>query len=287
MIESRMFGKVLGAVLGGVLGWVLGNPAWAAVLALVGAAGGHMLFDREEIPKSDVPPSREDLLGELPPPKPARAERLADLSRRPERVREPAPPDQVALAGALCPLFVAVARADGEVAQSEIRVVREFFQHDLGFGPGGMETVRVALKDAVAQPPVDPAAHVKSIRGQVKPAYRLQVVSALYEMALVDGDLKRAERDALKEIVNHFNLSDEQLREITKLQIGDGAKYYAVLGLDERASDEDLRTTYRKLATEYHPDRAATLTPLEAESMAERFRAINEAWQELRKLRGL
>jgi DnaJ like chaperone protein len=287
MIERRMFGKVLGAVLGGVLGYVLGGPVWGTVLALVGAGAGHMLFDREIIPRSEVPPSREDLLGDLPPPKPTRAERLSDLSRRPQRKREPAPADQVALAGALCPLFIAVARSDGEVAQSEIRVVREFFQHDLGFGSGAMETVRVALKDAIAAPPVEAAGHVKAIRGQVKPAQRLQVVSALYEMALVDGDLKRAERDVLKEVVAHFNLSDEQLREITKLQIGDGAKYYAVLGLDERASDDDLRTTYRKLATEYHPDRAATLTPLEAESMAERFRAINEAWQELKKLRGL
>ncbi len=131
------------------------------------------------------------------------------------------------------------------------------------------------------------AAHVKNVRSQVKPPMRLQVVNALYEMALVDGDLKRAEQDALKEAVAHFNLSDEQLREITKLQIGDGAKYYGVLGLDEQATDDELRAAYRKLATEYHPDRAATLTPLEAESMSERFRAINEAWNELKKLRGL
>jgi len=285
MIERRMFGKLLGAVTGGLIGFFLGGGIWALVLGGVGVVLGHMLFDRTEIPKSEIPPGRDQLIGPPPPPKPPRSA-MPEAPRR-RLPRGQAPQEEVALAGALCPLFIAVARADSEVSQSEIRVIREFFEHELRFAEASMETVRIALKDAIAAPPADVAAHVKSIRAQVKPPQRLAVVNACYELALVDGDLKRAEQDALKEIVANFNLSDEQLREITKLQIGDGAKFYGILGLDEKASDDDVRAAYRKLAIEYHPDKAATLTPLEAESMSERFRAINEAWQELKKLRGL
>lgn len=281
-----MFGKVLGAATGALIGFFLGGPAWALVLGAIGAGAGHMLFDRVEIPKSDVPPSREQLLGDEPPPQPKKRPAMPDAPRR-RLPKAQATQEESLLTSALCPLLIGVARADSDVTQSEIRVIREFFEHDLAFSEAGMETVRIALKDALASPLKDFAEHVKSIRAQVKPAQRLAVVNACYELALVDGDLKKTEQDALKEIVAHFNLSDEQLREITKLQIGDGEKYYGVLGLDDRATDDELRAAYRKLATEYHPDKAATLSPLEAESMTERFRAINEAWQELKKLRGL
>jgi DnaJ like chaperone protein len=281
-----MFGKVLGAATGALIGFFLGGPVWATVLGMTGLGIGHLLFDRTEIPKSDIPPSREELLGEEPKVPAKKRVPMPDAPRR-RLPKAFASQEESLLISALCPLMIGVARVDSDVTQSEIRVIREFFEHDLHFSEAAMETVRVALKDALANPLKDIAGHVKSIRAQVKPPQRLAVVNACYELALVDGDLKKAEQDALKEIVAHFNLSDEQLREITKLQIGDGAKYYGVLGLDDRATDDELRAAYRKLATEYHPDKAATLTPLEAESMTERFRSINEAWQELKKLRGL
>jgi curved DNA-binding protein len=51
--------------------------------------------------------------------------------------------------------------------------------------------------------------------------------------------------------------------------------YYKILGLDSsRASDEDIRLAYRKLAKQYHPD----VNPND-EIAAERFKDINEAYQ--------
>lgn len=52
--------------------------------------------------------------------------------------------------------------------------------------------------------------------------------------------------------------------------------YYKVLGVDRKASAEDIKKTYRKLAMKYHPDRNPDNPAAE-----EKFKEINEAYQVL------
>ena len=52
--------------------------------------------------------------------------------------------------------------------------------------------------------------------------------------------------------------------------------YYSILGVEQGASDDDIRKAYRKLARKYHPD-------VSKESDAEaRMRDVNEAYDVLR-----
>jgi DnaJ like chaperone protein len=128
---------------------------------------------------------------------------------------------------------------------------------------------------------------VKRARSEVKPSLRVDVVRALYDMGLADADLSARERDLLKRVVQQFNLSDEQLQQITTERFGGASRYYEVLGLTENATDEELRSAFRRLAAENHPDRVANLGPREAEAAAERFRQVKDAWEALRKIRGI
>jgi curved DNA-binding protein len=52
--------------------------------------------------------------------------------------------------------------------------------------------------------------------------------------------------------------------------------YYKILGVDRKASADDIRKAYRKLAMQYHPDRNPGDKKAE-----ERFKEINEAYQVL------
>jgi curved DNA-binding protein len=52
--------------------------------------------------------------------------------------------------------------------------------------------------------------------------------------------------------------------------------YYEVLGVDRKASDEEIKRTYRKLALKYHPDRNPDDSKAE-----DKFKEINEAYQVL------
>lgn len=52
--------------------------------------------------------------------------------------------------------------------------------------------------------------------------------------------------------------------------------YYKILGVDRKASDEEIKRTYRKLALKYHPDRNPDDSKAE-----DKFKEINEAYQVL------
>lgn len=52
--------------------------------------------------------------------------------------------------------------------------------------------------------------------------------------------------------------------------------YYRILGVDRKASDEDIRKAYRKLAKQFHPDYNPNNKQAE-----ERFKEINEAYEVL------
>ncbi len=275
MIDLDVFGKVLGAIVGIFIGLLLSSGTLAIFFAAVGLVVGHLLLDR----------GSDDAAAKLSPEQSRSIDALLEREGSPARgtPQRPVPrtnPDTV-LAKLLCPLFVEVARCDGSVTREEVRIIREYFQHERQWGEESLEQVRISLKAALAAGPVDLAAATKKARAKLTPAERPLFVHTLYELALIDGDLKRAESDAIKQIVNALNLSEEQLKEITAMHLGTGSKHYALLGLTDAASDDEIRSAFRKLAAENHPDR------VKGEAAATRFREINDAYQELRKLRGL
>lgn len=281
-----VYGKLLGAGIGGcatmLFGW---DPLVVFAAVVCGGVLGHFLFDREpEPPRVERPKSVDELLSEG-------RERRAREQRQRRPVSPPPPPqptaEQRTLVDALAPLFVEVARVDGDVVGDEIRATREFFQQELAFDEAGLEALRVALKRELAEPARELAGLVKTNRGAVKPALRVSVLRGLYAMVLADAEMRRSERDALRHVVQHFNLSEEQLREVTKAFFGSGEEHYARLGLSETASDDEIRSAWRRLAAEHHPDKVASLGPAEAAAAETRFRELKEAWEALQQLRGL
>lgn len=66
----------------------------------------------------------------------------------------------------------------------------------------------------------------------------------------------------------------------------DDAYYYAVLGLSVTASVDEIRRSYRKLMSQYHPDRVATLDADSQRRATEKAKAINEAYQIIERRRG-
>lgn len=61
---------------------------------------------------------------------------------------------------------------------------------------------------------------------------------------------------------------------------------FAVLGLKSNATNEQIKFAYKKLITQYHPDKVANLGSELQELASKKTKEINEAYQTLKKRRG-
>ena len=62
---------------------------------------------------------------------------------------------------------------------------------------------------------------------------------------------------------------------------------YSILGVSKDASAEDLKKAWRKLSLKYHPDKVHYLGEEVQKAAHEKFQKVNEAWETIKKQRGI
>jgi DnaJ like chaperone protein len=266
-------GKVLGAMLGLMLGLWVGAP-WAIILfAISGGLLGH-IYEQHHAPPEESP----EVFADFPPLQP---QDLYARYRNP-----PAEEPEEPLARDLCAVFVAVAHADGDVRREEVREIRRYFEKVLLYGPDSLEYVRGRLKTFLTQPP-DLDAAVDACGAQLPSDERYRLLESLFELALADGAIQRSEREALRRVARGLDISEEDEQAIAATHLGPADAHYAALGLTPEATDAEVKRAFRRLAAEYHPDKASHAGKAAAEQAARRFQEVRDAYEEIRRLRGL
>jgi DnaJ like chaperone protein len=115
------------------------------------------------------------------------------------------------------------------------------------------------------------------------------MMDVLFRVSVADGAMSPQEELLLQSAAGIFNIHAMDYEKIKARYVKTVNKAYAVLKCDENASNEDLKKSYRKLVSEYHPDKIASKgLPEEFTALAsDKFREIQEAWESVKTERGI
>lgn len=113
---------------------------------------------------------------------------------------EPLPDEDARLA--LTALLVRVARSDGLYQDSEVARIDRLLAHRYGLGPFEAAALRRDAETLEAEA-ADTVRFSRAIKDAVPFEERTQVIEALWELALADGE-RDAEEDALIRLVSSF-----------------------------------------------------------------------------------
>ena len=187
---------------------------------------------------------------------------------------------------ALLVLVACVMKADGHVKRSELDVVKSFLLRNFG-EEGGKEALQV-LKNILEQD-IDVIAVAQQVAHNVNYSTKLEIIHLLLDVAHADNEIADSELDIITRISNIFLVSDADLQSLLALY-GKGKDpdwAYKALEIERSASDDEVKKAYRRMAMKYHPDKVASAGDDVKQKATEKFRAINEAYEEIKTVRGM
>jgi DnaJ like chaperone protein len=240
---------IWGKLIGGAAGFAIGGPLGA----LIGAAAGHAV-DRMRDSAVDV-------------------------------TSEDAKPTAFTIA--VIALSAKMAKADGQVTRDEIDAFKKIFHVPPEEAKNVGRVFDLARKDSRG---FEPYARQVAKMFSTNPAVLEELLDALFYIAKADKVVHPAEIEYLRQVAHIFGFDDATFARIRASHIGrDAADPYAVLGVPHDAEDDDVRSAYRRLIRENHPDRLiAQGMPQDFIDVAtDKVAAINAAYDSIKRQRNL
>ncbi len=197
-----------------------------------------------------------------------------------DRLRTP-PERSVAFTIAVIALSAKMAKADGLVTRDEVTAFREVFQIAQPDEAGAAKVFNLARQDVAGFE--EYATRIRGMFGDETAALH-DLMEGLFHIAMADGVYHPNEDLFLERVAEIFEIPTPEFAGIRSRFVPDATPDpYVVLGVTPDTPIEDIRTVWRRLVRESHPDRMmARGVPEEAIKLAEkRLVDINRAWEEI------
>ena len=116
---------------------------------------------------------------------------------------------------------------------------------------------------------------------------RLELIHILYGLSASDGHVHPEEIKIIQTMANYLNINRKDYESIKAMFAKDDKAVYRVLEISPDASNHEIKRAYRKMANKYHPDKVSHLGKEMQSSAEEKFKAVNNAYQQLKKDRNM
>lgn len=215
---------------------------------------------------------------------------LAGMSgNSPSRQSGPGQQLQVTFFVAVFSMLAKMVSSDGEVSPEEITTVEGFMKNQLRMNAAAQNFGKKVFYEAM---------HSTATFGEFAQQFHKsfaaqpQLMHSMMEMLLIvamaDKVLHPEEEKLLNEAQQLFGMHADEFRHLKEKYIPNTQRYYAILGCDANASMDEVKQAYRKLATEYHPDKLMSKgLPDEFHTFAKtKFQEIQEAYDKIKSQNG-
>ena len=287
--ERRANGKNMGLPkwIGGILGWVSGGPIGALLGVLAGSAVEHLIEWSMQITDGSDPLGGSGKAGSYGRTGYGQASGYGRTNSgtyaRTTRGWSAAE-QRNSFFVSLLVLSSAVIKADGRTHPAELRTVQEFMRRN--FGESAAQEAMSMLEQLGSQQ-VNIYSVGPQIAANMNYSQRLQLLNYLIQLATSDGDFSSSEKSVIEAIASVIGIRPTDAASAIAMYYRDADSAYSVLGISPSASDDEVKSAYRRMAMKNHPDKVATLGPDVQKAASEKFRKIQQAYETIKKQRGL
>ena len=195
--------------------------------------------------------------------------------------RNPTPPEKsVAFTIGMIGLGAKMAKADGVVTEDEIRAFKQVFHIPDGELAAVARVFNLAKQDVAGY---ETYARQIAKLFAAKSAVLEDVLDGLFHIAKADNAFHPGEHGFLARVAEIFGFSEADFARIRARHVDVPDDPFLILGLPRDASPDEVRSRYRALVREHHPDRhIAEGVPEEMVELAtRRLQKINEAYEKI------
>lgn len=187
-------------------------------------------------------------------------------------------------ATALLVLSAAVMKADGKILKSELDYVKQFFKQQFSDHISAKyirDFKDILRKDFVLSDVC------LTINSSMPMRQRSLLIQYLFGIAQADGLVSDSEMKVIRKIASYFRISNVEFEQIKSLFYKDVSSFYKVLGIEESATNDDIKKAYRKMAVKHHPDKFSQLGEEQQLAAKNKFQKIQEAYEHIKKERAI
>jgi len=177
-----------------------------------------------------------------------------------------------------------VIKADGKQDQRELDFVRMQFVNM--YGKERANHAFRLFKEINKQQNISTRQVCLQIKQMMQHASRLQLIHFLFGIAQADGVVTNDEVDQIYTIAGYLGISHNDYESIKAMFYKSTDSAYKILEIDKTATNDEIKKAFRTMAKKYHPDKVIHLGKEHQKGAEEKFRQVQEAYEQLQKERG-
>lgn len=178
-----------------------------------------------------------------------------------------------------------VIKSDGKQDQRELDFVRGQFVNM--YGKERANHAFRLFKEINKQDNISTRQVCLQIRQMMKHASRLQLIHFLFGIAKADGLVSDLEEAQIHSIAGYLGISHNDYESLKAMFYKTTDSAYKILEIEKNASNEEIKKAYRNMAKKYHPDKVIHLGKEHQKGAEEKFKQVQEAYEQIQKERGI